>query len=299
MSFKLSLALVIGVITSAPACRLSEFLCGNGRCVPITHYCDAINDCGDSSDEPRFCSRKYSFISVEKKKKKNSNEGRSWQKQSESAGSCKMNDCSVCGPAPHEEISFEAADFGKTCMLCFSIGGVNMSRWPGRVSRSHGLAGLFRLHHMRSSTSQAARFIADVTLTLKYYLLRPFSPRTEPAFYFRFVPHLIEINDASGDSCEQKANRPGEDRRSLEKSQLMNAQWDLHSDGFSISIKLICYVICLNFRSGFDFLWLRPWGMTDINSSIFKSASGFKSVFFWSLTFSNKINSRSKTSINY
>lgn len=40
------------------ACTLSEFTCINLRCVPLGKYCDRVNDCGDNSDEPRFCSRK-------------------------------------------------------------------------------------------------------------------------------------------------------------------------------------------------------------------------------------------------
>ncbi|XP_023310248.1 uncharacterized protein LOC108907793 [Anoplophora glabripennis] len=38
-------------------CRVSEFTCGNSRCIPLNHYCDSKNDCGDSSDEPRYCTR--------------------------------------------------------------------------------------------------------------------------------------------------------------------------------------------------------------------------------------------------
>lgn len=49
---------IVLVVTSTPACRRSEFPCNNGRCVPLNRYCDAANDCGDSSDEPRFCTRK-------------------------------------------------------------------------------------------------------------------------------------------------------------------------------------------------------------------------------------------------
>ncbi|KAJ9577578.1 hypothetical protein L9F63_005845 [Diploptera punctata] len=47
------------VMTAAPSCRRSEFSCENGRCVPLNHYCDAANDCGDSSDEPRQCTREF------------------------------------------------------------------------------------------------------------------------------------------------------------------------------------------------------------------------------------------------
>ncbi|KAH8295665.1 hypothetical protein KR018_002570, partial [Drosophila ironensis] len=43
---------------SAPAgCSLAEFSCNNGRCVPLSKYCNNANDCGDGSDEPRFCTR--------------------------------------------------------------------------------------------------------------------------------------------------------------------------------------------------------------------------------------------------
>lgn len=39
-------------------CSLSEFACKNSKCVPASKFCDKINDCGDNSDEPRFCTRK-------------------------------------------------------------------------------------------------------------------------------------------------------------------------------------------------------------------------------------------------
>lgn len=40
-------------------CSMSEFTCTNSKCVPTYKYCDRVNDCGDNSDEPRFCTRKY------------------------------------------------------------------------------------------------------------------------------------------------------------------------------------------------------------------------------------------------
>ncbi|XP_037938714.1 uncharacterized protein LOC119671912 isoform X1 [Teleopsis dalmanni] len=43
--------------TNAAQCSLSEFSCTNGRCVPLSKYCNNVNDCGDGSDEPRFCTR--------------------------------------------------------------------------------------------------------------------------------------------------------------------------------------------------------------------------------------------------
>lgn len=43
-------------------CRISEYLCSNKKCIPINRFCDGSNDCGDSSDEPRHCTRKYRLI---------------------------------------------------------------------------------------------------------------------------------------------------------------------------------------------------------------------------------------------
>ena len=40
-------------------CAVSEHTCNNGRCVPLNKYCNNVNDCGDGSDEPRFCTSKY------------------------------------------------------------------------------------------------------------------------------------------------------------------------------------------------------------------------------------------------
>ncbi|GLV33887.1 uncharacterized protein CBL_11229 [Carabus blaptoides fortunei] len=39
-----------------PQCRPSEFRCLNGACVALDRFCDGLDDCGDKSDEPRFCS---------------------------------------------------------------------------------------------------------------------------------------------------------------------------------------------------------------------------------------------------
>ncbi|KAJ0180365.1 hypothetical protein K1T71_003769 [Dendrolimus kikuchii] len=38
-------------------CRISEYQCMNKRCIPINRFCDGTNDCGDSSDESRHCTR--------------------------------------------------------------------------------------------------------------------------------------------------------------------------------------------------------------------------------------------------
>lgn len=42
-------------------CSLSEFTCLNGKCIPISKFCDRNNDCDDNSDEPRFCTSEYIF----------------------------------------------------------------------------------------------------------------------------------------------------------------------------------------------------------------------------------------------
>ncbi|XP_053674728.1 uncharacterized protein LOC128725034 [Anopheles nili] len=42
---------------SGRQCALSEHTCTNGRCIPWDKYCNNVNDCGDGSDEPRFCTR--------------------------------------------------------------------------------------------------------------------------------------------------------------------------------------------------------------------------------------------------
>lgn len=39
-------------------CSISEYTCANGKCISLAQYCDNNDDCGDNSDEPRFCTRK-------------------------------------------------------------------------------------------------------------------------------------------------------------------------------------------------------------------------------------------------
>lgn len=70
LNLSISSTLVHGGILGTPAaykldirepligCSLSEFACKNGKCIPATKYCDKVHDCGDSSDEPRFCTCK-------------------------------------------------------------------------------------------------------------------------------------------------------------------------------------------------------------------------------------------------
>lgn len=43
-------------------CSLSEFACKNGKCIPAFKYCDKVHDCGDNSDEPRFCTCKLAVL---------------------------------------------------------------------------------------------------------------------------------------------------------------------------------------------------------------------------------------------
>ncbi|XP_059482950.1 uncharacterized protein LOC132201076 [Neocloeon triangulifer] len=40
-----------------PKCKLSQFTChaSTARCVSLDRFCDGVDDCGDNSDEPRFC----------------------------------------------------------------------------------------------------------------------------------------------------------------------------------------------------------------------------------------------------
>lgn len=40
-------------------CSISEFTCSNGKCINIAQFCDNYNNCGDASDEPRFCTSKF------------------------------------------------------------------------------------------------------------------------------------------------------------------------------------------------------------------------------------------------
>lgn len=40
-------------------CSISEYPCANSKCISLAQFCDSTDDCGDNSDEPRFCTRKY------------------------------------------------------------------------------------------------------------------------------------------------------------------------------------------------------------------------------------------------
>jgi hypothetical protein len=55
----LLLLLVAAGLATPPTCRVSEFFCDTGQCVALDRFCDGEDDCGDKSDEPRYCSREY------------------------------------------------------------------------------------------------------------------------------------------------------------------------------------------------------------------------------------------------
>ena len=67
----LSLVLVAALLMAlaVPACRISEFPCRNGRCIRLDRYCDEVDDCGDKSDEPRYCTGKYTDLSKLRRKR--------------------------------------------------------------------------------------------------------------------------------------------------------------------------------------------------------------------------------------
>ncbi|XP_022257403.1 uncharacterized protein LOC106472352 [Limulus polyphemus] len=43
------------VIPVTRGCRLTEYYCNNGNCIPPSRFCDGTDDCGDGSDEPAGC----------------------------------------------------------------------------------------------------------------------------------------------------------------------------------------------------------------------------------------------------
>ncbi|XP_040359283.1 uncharacterized protein LOC8041370 [Ixodes scapularis] len=54
--FCVSQALTVQRASASTGCKLSEFMCDNGRCVSLNRYCDGTDDCGDASDEQLVCS---------------------------------------------------------------------------------------------------------------------------------------------------------------------------------------------------------------------------------------------------
>lgn len=48
-------------------CSISEFTCANSNCISAAQFCDNNDDCGDASDEPRFCTSKLNLLLIESK----------------------------------------------------------------------------------------------------------------------------------------------------------------------------------------------------------------------------------------
>lgn len=47
-------------VSFLPSCKLSEHRCvSTGVCLAQDRFCDGENDCEDKSDEPVYCTRKY------------------------------------------------------------------------------------------------------------------------------------------------------------------------------------------------------------------------------------------------
>lgn len=54
--------MVIVVAMVAGGCKISELHCRNGRCVALDLYCNGNNDCGDNSDEPKYCTGMFVIL---------------------------------------------------------------------------------------------------------------------------------------------------------------------------------------------------------------------------------------------
>lgn len=51
----------IPMLKSKQICKISEWKCPNGTCIPLSRYCNGIPDCNDKSDEPIGCNGKPTF----------------------------------------------------------------------------------------------------------------------------------------------------------------------------------------------------------------------------------------------
>ena len=48
--------LFVTIHIAVQTCKISEFACRiPTNCLPLDKYCDGKDDCGDGSDEPKFC----------------------------------------------------------------------------------------------------------------------------------------------------------------------------------------------------------------------------------------------------
>lgn len=45
-------------------CSISEFTCANNNCISAAQFCDNNDDCGDASDEPRFCTSEWTYTQL-------------------------------------------------------------------------------------------------------------------------------------------------------------------------------------------------------------------------------------------
>jgi hypothetical protein len=58
LSAKQSQQLMKSTAYNNQKCSISEYTCANNKCISLAQFCDNIDNCGDGSDEPRFCTRK-------------------------------------------------------------------------------------------------------------------------------------------------------------------------------------------------------------------------------------------------
>lgn len=45
-------------------CSISEFTCANNKCISAAKFCDNFDNCGDASDEPRFCTSELTLFNI-------------------------------------------------------------------------------------------------------------------------------------------------------------------------------------------------------------------------------------------
>lgn len=53
----------IPISNAKQKCKVSEWECTNGTCIPLSKYCNGVPDClPDKSDEPNECSGKHKYF---------------------------------------------------------------------------------------------------------------------------------------------------------------------------------------------------------------------------------------------